>query len=46
MSSAIWFRFAEAGALILAVLVALGLAIGPRRALARRAQAARGWATK
>ena len=46
MSSAIWFRFAEAGALILAVLVALGLAIGPRRALARRAQAARGWAAK
>jgi len=35
MNSAIWFRFAEAAALILATLAALGLAAGPRRALAR-----------
>ena len=40
MNSAIWFRFAETAALILATLAALGLAAGPRRALARRAQAA------
>ena len=46
MNSAIWFRFAEAAALILATLAALGLAAGPRRALARRAQAARGLAAQ
>lgn len=46
MNSAIWFRFAEAAALILATLAALGLAVAPRRALARRAQAARGWAAQ
>lgn len=46
MNSAIWFRFAEAAALILATLAALGLTGGPRRALARRAPVARGRAAK
>lgn len=38
MNSALLFRFAEWGALILAMLVAAGVAVLPRRLLARRAR--------